>query len=66
MNFLQEILPHLRLKVPQAELAIRFQKMNRNNIKRRMRKKNKNRQVSAEFLQQREWFRKQIYFLNRH
>lgn len=66
MNFLQEILPFLRLKVPQAELAIQFQTMNRDNTKKRMRRKNENKQVSAEFLQQREWFRQQIYFLNRH
>lgn len=66
MDFLQEILPFLRLKVPQAELAIQFQKVNRNNIKKRMRRTNENKQVSAEFLQQREKFRQQMYFLNRH
>lgn len=65
MNFLQEILPHLRLKVPQAKLAIQFQKMNRNNIKKRMRRKNEDRRVSPEFLQQRERLRQQILFLNR-
>lgn len=65
MNFLEEILPHLRLKVPQAELGIRFQKMNRNNINKRMRKRNENKKVSPEFLQRREQFRQQMLALNR-
>jgi len=65
MNFLQEILPHFRLKVPQAELGIRFQKMNRENINKRMRKRNENRKVSPEFLQRREQFRQKMLALNR-
>lgn len=62
MNFLQEILPYLRLKVPQAELGIRFQKMNRNNINKRMRKGNE--RVSPEFLQRREQFKQRMHALN--
>lgn len=65
-NFLQQILPYLRLKIPQAELAIRFQKAQRIDWKRRIKKRNEYRQVTPEFLEQRERIRQQMLALNRN
>lgn len=54
-NFLKQILPLLRIKKPQAELACQFQ---------RTKRQNKGRRLTPEILEQREEFRKRLITLN--
>lgn len=55
-NFLQRILPHLRIKKLQAELALQFRNEKKRNTGRQ--------KITPKSFEQREWFRNQISAFN--